>query len=158
MDVDYVFLPHVKGMFVENSIPISLTCPLVQGESYYLRTNFGSGNKKIIAPVLDFAQGYDSIRDKFLEIGQTLGISKNRTAAAYLYAARIQKQFLQKCHTIGKKFLSELEQTGEKALILFGRPYNALVQEGNMGVPEKVASRGYKICLLYTSPSPRDRG
>lgn len=145
MDVDYVFLPHVKGMFVENSIPISLTCPLVQGESYYLRTNFGSGNKKIIAPVLDFAQGYDSIRDKFLEIGQTLGISKNRTAAAYLYAARIQKQFLQKCHTIGEKFLNEIEQTGEKALILFGRPYNALVQEGNMGVPEKVASRGYKI-------------
>ena len=145
MDVDYIFLPHVKGMYVENNIPISLTCPLVQGESYYLKTTFGNGDKKIISPVLDFAKGYESISEKFIEIGQALGIDKNQILSAYNYAVDIQKSFVRKGKEIGRKFLADIEKTGEKAVVLFGRPYNALVKDGNMGIPEKVASRGYKI-------------
>lgn len=145
MDVDYIFLPHVKGMYVENNIPISLTCPFVQGESYYLKTTFGNGNRKIISPVLDFAKGYDNISEKFVEIGQVLGIDKKQTLSAYMYAVDIQNSFVRKCKEIGKRFLTDIEKTGEKAIVLFGRPYNALVKDGNMGIPEKVASRGYKI-------------
>jgi predicted CoA-substrate-specific enzyme activase len=145
MDTDYIFLPHVKGMYVENNIPISLTCPFVQGESYYLKTTFGNRNRKIISPVLDFAKGYENISKNFIEIGQALGIDKNQALSAYMYAVDIQNSFVRKCKEIGKKFLSDIEKTGEKAIVLFGRPYNALVKEGNMGIPEKVASRGYKI-------------
>jgi len=145
LKADYIFLPHVKGMFVENNIPISLTCPLVQGESYYLRSSFDSRTKKIIAPVLDFAAGYDQLTDKFIEIGRTLGIEPKEAAEVYRYAAEIQKQFGKKCKEIGRKFLQEIEKTGERAIVVFGRPYNALVKDGNMGIPEKFASRGYKI-------------
>jgi predicted CoA-substrate-specific enzyme activase len=145
MDVDYIFLPHVKGMYVENSIPIGLTCPLVQGEGYYLKTTFGNGNGNIISPVLDFAKGYKNISKQFIEIGQTLGIDKNQTLSAYMYTVDIQNSFVRKCKEIGRNFLSNIERSGEKAIVLFGRPYNALVKNGNMGIPEKVASRGYKI-------------
>ncbi|HWQ72334.1 MAG TPA: acyl-CoA dehydratase activase [Desulfitobacteriaceae bacterium] len=145
LDVDYIFLPHVKGMYVENSIPISLTCPLVQGESYYLKTTFGTGSKKILSPVLDFAQGYEHLSAKFSEIGQALGFDKNQALSAYRYACDIQNSFFKECKETGRDFLSALEKTGEKAVVLFGRPYNALVKDGNMGIPEKFASRGYKI-------------
>lgn len=146
MDLDYIFLPHVKGMHVENGIPISLTCPLVQGESYYLKTTFGLVNSnKVIAPVLDFAEGYDKVQDKFVEIGKSLGFDRQKSIKAYKYAAQVQMSFVNRCKEIGKKFLEDLEKSGEKAIVLFGRPYNALVKDGNMGIPEKFASKGYKI-------------
>lgn len=146
MDLDYIFLPHVKGMYVENGIPISLTCPLVQGESYYLRTTFDVVNPdKIIAPVLDFAAGYDNVSEKFIEIGQRLGFNKKESLEAYRHAVKVQQAFIKKGKEIGKKFLEDIEKTGEKAIVIFGRPYNALVKEGNMGIPEKFAARGYKV-------------
>jgi predicted CoA-substrate-specific enzyme activase len=146
IDPDYLFLPHVKGMPVANGIPISLACPIVQGESYYLRTTFEIARpERILAPVLDFSQGYDKIPDAFVEIGAQLGLDRQRSLAAYRYAARRQEAFGDQCQAAGKQFLESLEQTGEKAVVLFGRPYNALVQDGNMGIPEKLASRGYKV-------------
>lgn len=146
MDVDYIFLPHVKGMKVENGIPISLTCPLVQGESYYLRTTFDRVDKnRIIAPVLDFAQGFESIPEKFIEIGKIMGADRKSSLDAYNHAAQKQIEFADGCKQIGREFLQEIEKTGEKAVVLFGRPYNALVKDGNMGIPEKFASKGYKI-------------
>ncbi len=146
IDPDYLFLPHVKGMPVENGIPISLTCPLVQGESYYLRTTFDVARpERIMAPVLDFSDGYHKIPEAFVEIGARLGFDRKRSLAAYKDAAAVQEAFAEKCRAIGAEFLKDLEQTGEKAIVLFGRPYNALVKDGNMGVPEKLASRGYRV-------------
>lgn len=145
-NLDYLFLPHVKGMYVANSIKISLTCPLLQGESYYLRATFDAVElERVIAPVLDFADGYDKIPEAFVEIGKRLGFDKQSSMAAYKCAAEIQESFGEKCQEIGEKFLEEIEKTGEKAIVLFGRPYNALVRDGNMGIPEKIASRGYKV-------------
>jgi predicted CoA-substrate-specific enzyme activase len=146
IDPDYLFLPHVKGMPVANGIPISLACPIVQGESYYLRTTFEvTRPERILAPVLDFSQGYDKIPEVFVEIGARLGCDRQRSLAAYRYAAGMQEAFGDQCQAAGKQFLESLEQTGEKAVVLFGRPYNAFVQDGNMGIPEKLASRGYKV-------------
>ena len=146
IDPDYLFLPHVKGMPVVNGIPISLACPIVQGESYYLRTTFKIPRpERILAPVLDFSQGYDKLPEAFVEIGAQLGCDRQRSLAAYRYAAGIQESFGEQCKAAGEQFLESLEQTGEKAVVLFGRPYNALVQDGNMGIPEKLASRGYKV-------------
>lgn len=146
MDLDYIFLPHVKGMYVENGIPISLTCPLVQGESYYLKTTFdGIDPDKVLVPVLDFAEGYDRIPEKFIEVGKKLGVDRKKSLEAYKYAAGIQMQFIGKCKDIGRTFLDDILKSGERAIVLFGRPYNALTKDGNMGIPEKFASRGYKI-------------
>jgi len=143
-DVDYIFLPHVKGMNVKNGIKVSLACPLVQGESYYLRTTFKT-EKKIIAPVLDFSEGYETIPETFVEIGKEFGIDRERSLAAYEFATKIQNEFTEACQALGKKIIAEIEASGEKAIVLFGRPYNALVRDGNMGIPEKYNSRGYKI-------------
>lgn len=146
MDLDYIFLPHVKGMHVKNNIPISLACPLAQGESYYLRSTFNlTDSEKVVAPVLDFADGYESMTQRFVEMGQKLGYSKNKSLEAYKYALKAQKEFIVRSKEAGKKFLEEIEKTGEQAIVIFGRPYNALTKDGNMGIPEKFASRGYKI-------------
>ena len=47
---------------------------------------------------------------------------------------------------MGRSFLEELEQNPAKtAIVLFGRPYNALTKKANMGIPQKFATRGCRI-------------
>ncbi len=145
VDPDYLFLPHVKGMPVINGIRTSLTCPLVQGESYYLRTTFEVDEAKVLAPVLDFAGGYDAIPKAFIELGSRLGFGRQESLAAYRHGVQVQEAFGKRCREIGEAFLNELARTGEQAIVLFGRPYNALVKDGNMGIPDKIASRGFKV-------------
>jgi hypothetical protein len=45
---------------------------------------------------------------------------------------------------VGRRYLDSLppEETG---IVLFGRAYNAFSRQGNMGIPHKFASRGYRI-------------
>ncbi|MDA8336432.1 MAG: acyl-CoA dehydratase activase [Peptococcaceae bacterium] len=146
LDPDYLFLPHVKGMPVEGGIPVSLACPLVQGESYYLRTTFDVPHpERILAPVLDFSQGFHRASQSFVETGARLGFDRQRSLAAYRRAVGSQEAFGERCRALGAGFLDELAQTGGKAVVLFGRPYNALVRDGNMGIPEKFTSRGYRV-------------
>jgi len=145
-DPDYLFLPHVKGMPVEGGLDISLTCPLAQGEGYYLRTTFEVPHpERVIAPILNFSRGYDRAPQAFIETGAALGFDRQRSLAAYRRAVEVQEAFTAKCRALGDRFLAEMEETGEKAVVLFGRPYNALVRDGNMGIPEKLASRGYRV-------------
>ena len=142
---DYIFLPHIKGMYVENGIPVSLTCPLVQGESYYLRASFSeTDGKNIIAPIFDFAKGYEKSYRAFVETGVKMGCSVERSIDAFNHAVNMHKEFLSECKRIGMKFLEEIKNTAEKAVVIFGRPYNAFVSDANMGIPEKFSSRGYK--------------
>ena len=47
---------------------------------------------------------------------------------------------------MGRLFLEELEQDpAGTAIVLFGRPYNAFTKIANMGIPQKFATRGYRI-------------
>ena len=41
----------------------------------------------------------------------------------------------------------------EIAIVLFGRPYNALSSLGNLGIPRKFASRGFRIIPLDFLPA-----
>lgn len=145
--VDYVFLPHVMGLPVENGIKASVTCPLVQGEPYYLKAVFKElGSQKVLSPMLDFSKGYDSMVDDFVEIGRALGIRKSECMKAYEAAVQIQKACVREMRQIGRQVLEELEaEPGKIGIVLFGRSYNAFSPLGNMGIPHKFASRGYLI-------------
>lgn len=146
MKPDYFFLPHVKGLHVRNNIPSSMACPLVQGEPYYLKSTFNMINdQRVLSPILNFTKGYDCMEQVFTEIGEKIGASKEDAREAYKHAVDIQNKFLEKSKEIGLKFLQDIEKTGERAIVVFGRPYNALTKDGNMGIPEKFASRGYKV-------------
>ncbi|MGE5474123.1 MAG: acyl-CoA dehydratase activase [Ignavibacteriales bacterium] len=146
MKPDYFFLPHVKGLHVKNNISSSMACPLVQAEPYYLKSTFNMVNdKRVLSPVLNFTKGYDSMEQAFICIGEEIGVDNEKAKEAYKYAVGIQNKFLESSKEIGAKFLRDIEKTGEKAIVVFGRPYNALTKDGNMGIPEKFASRGYKV-------------
>lgn len=146
-DVDYVFLPHVKGLFVENGEKPGLTCPFVQGEPYYLRTAFKElRHREVLSPVLNFVDGYEAAGPEFVKLGLKLGASRSEARAAFDRALKAQRAFHDECRAIGRRVLDDLEQNpGEQAVVIFGRAYNAFASRANMGIPHKFASRGYRV-------------
>lgn len=162
-DLDYIFLPHVKGLAVENSIPISFTCPLVQGETYYLKSAFGlNDNPRVFSPVLDFTRGYEVMTTEFINLAKQLGFSSFQGESAYKKAVSVQLQYFQEAEELGKQAIEQLEQEPNKiGLVVFGRPYNAFVKEANMGIPKKITSRGYLAIpcdfLPYGGEQPQER-
>lgn len=144
---DIYFLPHVKSVEVSQGNSASVTCPFVQGEPYYIKSAFKElKNKTVLSPVLDFAKGYDYIRNTFLKMSKLLHVDINSAKAAFELGIQAQKDFQYECREIGKEILKQIEEDDNKiGIVLFGRPYNAFTQWANMGIPHKFASRNYYI-------------
>ena len=146
-NTDYIFLPQLKGLFVENGAMVSVTCPFVQGEPYYLKTAFKELNQRnVISPVLDFSKGYESVKDSFTDLGEKLGFTRKEGIQAYDIAVKAQKACVDEMRETGREVLMSLDNdTGRPGIVLFGRSYNAFTNDTNMGIPHKFASRGYRI-------------
>jgi len=59
---DYIFLPQFKGEYIESADEMCVTCPLSQGEPFYLNTAFKNhevykdlkAKGRVLSPVIDF--------------------------------------------------------------------------------------------------------
>ena len=149
-ETDYIFLPHVRGLYVENGADESMLCPMAQGEPFYLSAAWPELKEdNVFSPTLDFKYGYASTANEFIEIAKKLGFSRKEGERAYNKAVQNQRDFKDELKNMGKEVLDFLEENPEqKAVVLFGRPYNAFVSEANMGIPHKFASRG-ELILPY---------
>lgn len=155
---DFVFLPQVKGLPPAGRDIVSVTCPLVQGEPYYLQAAFPllqemKDKGRLLTPVLDFSDGYKAREKEFVSLGMALGASRLESKAAYQLAVSSQEKFMKDLKQQGSKLLEELAANPEKkALVLFGRSYNAFSALANMSIPHKFASRGWKIIPCDSLP------
>lgn len=159
---DFLFLPQVKGVETGNGSLQSTTCPLLQGEPYYLSSAF-KGHKsfnglmekgKILKPVIDFSRGYETAGDVFTAMAKQLGHSPRTAHAAFTQAVNIQQTVRQEMKEKCKAFLKDLEGSPDRyGVVIFGRSYNAFVSEANMGIPHKFVSRGVPVipfdCLPF---------
>jgi len=142
--VDYIFVPHVKTLSMETSDETNCTCPFVQAEPYYLRAAFHDDlQPRLLTAVLDF-DNLAQLRETFIGLARRLGFSRSRGAAAYEDARSSFDAMRAEMREYGRRFLRDLRPE-ENAIILFGRPYNAFSRFGNMGIPHKFASRGYRV-------------
>jgi predicted nucleotide-binding protein (sugar kinase/HSP70/actin superfamily) len=151
---DYLFLPQLKGVYEENGERKGITCPLSQGEPYYLSSAFKDleifgklkEEGKIIMPVIDFSGGYEAAEDTFLSTARKLGCRKNVARKAFSEAVKVQTGIHKEMKEAGLRFLRELEEVPDRtAVVIVGRSYNAFVPEANMGIPHKFASRGVPV-------------
>jgi predicted CoA-substrate-specific enzyme activase len=151
-NTDYIFLPKVVELHVDNAPTTrrehQCTCQLLQSEAYYLKGAFKgvSSKSKIISPVLDFSQGWDTQLDQFIKIASDCGIRRQTARAAYFKAIESYNDFRSGLLSKGKTILDSLSSDPKKiGVVLFGRPYNAFASEANMGIPEKLASCGVTV-------------
>ncbi len=158
---DYLFLPQLKGDFVDTGKHQGVTCPLSQGEPFYLAPAFKEhptyrrlkAEGRILDPVLDFSKGLPESRDAFVATAARLGIGRSTAVAAFRKALDAQKKAADEIKAVGAEVLAELEADPDAfAVVIFGRSYNALVSEAHMGIPNKIASRGIRVVPLNALP------
>ncbi|RJP73596.1 MAG: activase [Ignavibacteriales bacterium] len=145
---DYIFLPHITEVSGQDKDKRSKTCVLLQSESYYLKTTFKDelNGIKILSPLLNFSDGYNSAKNSFVKLAGELRITKAAASAAFDFAIGKLNEMFDEFKSIGKEFLSQLEKDKSKfAVVLFGRSYNSFAKEANLGIPRKFASRNIHI-------------
>lgn len=141
---DYIFLPFVKTMAVETSDETNCTCPFVQADPDYLRAAFFDDlGPRFLTEVLEFDRP-ELLRRAFVSVARKLGFSRARGVRAFNEAQRTFAAMRAEMLDLGRRFLRELGPD-ENAIVLFGRPYNAFSRLGNMGIPHKFASRGWRV-------------
>ncbi len=151
---DYLFLPQVKALYVDKRYERSTTCPISQGEPYYLASAFKDHGvfkdlrekKRVLMPVLDFSGGFKAAEAAFVETARSMGCGKKKARLSYARAVDIQERVDRERKAAGLGFLEALgKEMHPFAVVLFGRSYNAMIPEANMGIPHKFASRGVPV-------------
>lgn len=155
---DYIFLPQVMQIPVENVPTYSRACVFVQGEPYYLSTTFRRELEEspvvMLTPVLKMGDGYETAEDTVVEMTKKMGISEKDARKAWKTACKKQQNFEKELIETGKKVIEYLDNNPDKfGIVLFGRPYNSFTSDANMGIPHKVASRGYIVIPHDMIPS-----
>lgn len=149
---DIIFLPEIFEMWTEEETPQRLdfnsSCVFVSGEPFYIKQAFKDYDlkDKIITKYLNFANGYEAEKPKFIEIAKQLGVDEANATEAFEEAVFWQNKFHSEVKEEGKKFLEFLQSDPNKfAVVMVGRPYNSFTSYANKGVPQKFASRGIYI-------------
>lgn len=154
---DWLFLPQFKSDYIAGETLRNTTCPLCQGEPYYLTAAFKDHRAfrklkdqgRILNPVIDFSKGIEAAEPLFLTMGRTLGRRWQESRRAFRQAVATQKARADELERRGQEALRGLEDNPDDiAVVLFGRSYNAFVSEANMGIPNKFASRGIRVIPL----------
>ncbi|MFP3980544.1 MAG: acyl-CoA dehydratase activase [Desulfobacterales bacterium] len=157
---EFIFLPHVKSVHVENGYANSQVCPFVQGEPYYLRTTFRQTLSelekrgiRVLSPFLDMSPGPDAAKDPLVRTAMDMGVDRKNAEEAFETAKHQQIACFAEMKQIGARALEQLEAEPEKiGVVIFGRPYNGFVEEAHMGIPHKLASRGVYVIPLDFLP------
>ncbi len=150
---DYVFLPQVMQIPVPNVPTFSRLCVFVQGEPYYLkaalRDEFAGSATALLSPVLVMDQSYEQAEAAMVDTALRMGVAADRSREAWRQACCRQRAFERDLLGLGREALEYLTRNPDSlGVVLFGRPYNAMAPEVNMGISHKVASRGHVVLTM----------
>ncbi|MGM0453276.1 MAG: acyl-CoA dehydratase activase, partial [Thermodesulfobacteriota bacterium] len=157
---DFIFMPHIKAIPVNNGSEGSQLCPFVQGETYYLTTTFRQAVSRLqqkgttfLTPFIDMSGSMADAREPLLETARQMGVSRERAGLAFDRAVNRQNACFDAMQKLGDRVLAEVAADPDQiAVVIFGRPYNAFVEEAHMGIPHKLASRGIRVIPLDCLP------
>ncbi len=164
---DYLFLPHFKALPNDGSARDSQTCPLLQGEPFYLQSAFRSwiealrkrGLKKVLTPLIDLSQGLSGMEKPLCATAREMGIRPAQARLAFQAALSSQQACFEAMRQTGHEAIADLDRHPEDiALVIFGRPYSGMADEANKGIPKMLASRGYRVIPMDFLPLENQPG
>lgn len=143
-----VFIPHLIAGEKTRITLKSVFCPYVQAApSIALCSELLSEalRGRLFKPVVDFAMP-DAVNIRELHAAlRSLGIRKGRVARAWKRGLAALEEYRRACEQEGLKILSEVERSGEKAVIVTGRYYNMYDGAVNLEIPRKLSELGYRV-------------
>ncbi len=138
--VEYIWVPNIINEETEILHNESYVCawgstlPFVAEHS----PAFHPHRKKILKPIIHFRDGEKIVKNELYECICKLGVSRKVSDNAVEKAFKAQREYKFNLLNEGKKALEVLKKTGEKAIVLFGRPYNIYDRALNLSVASKL--------------------
>ena len=154
-----LFHPSVFYEYRENENPKnSYNCPMVISYPENIKNNMEdvmAGKIRYLHPFLTFKSELDVARRLAEICREAWDIPSHEVRAAVRAAWAEQRKAKADIRAKGKELLDRMEKTGERGLVLAGRPYH-IDPEINHGIPEMIASFGFHV-LSEDSLPPVDR-
>lgn len=152
--VDYIFLPSIHTMKHEKSrVKHNYGCVYMQTAAVSIAKALDIESKGItlLNPVFDLDFGQEAMATAMLGLGKVLGIPKPLCAKALLSSAMAVRRHTAAVEKQGKALLATLKPE-DKILVLITRNYGVSDPILNMGIPELLLERGYKVITLSHLP------
>ncbi len=152
--VDYIFLPSIHTIRHPHSHAVhNYACPYMQMAAKAVFDTLGLEKRgiKLLSPILDLDLGAQMMGLAMLDVGKSLGFSKPRCLPGLLKGAMAVKKYTEGVEGLGREMLASLKPE-DKVLVLITRNYGISDPVLNMGIPEILLSRGYKVMTLGHLP------
>lgn len=152
--VDYIFLPSIHTIRHPHSHAVhNYACPYMQMAAKAVFDTLGLEKRgiKLLSPILDLDLGAQMMGMAMLDVGKSLGFSKPRCLPGLLKGAMAVKKYSDGVEALGREMLASLKPE-DKVLVLITRNYGTSDPVLNMGIPEMLLSRGYKVLTLGHLP------
>jgi predicted CoA-substrate-specific enzyme activase len=152
--VDYIFLPTIHTMKHETShAAYNYGCVYMQTAPRSVANILGLEERgiKLLSPVFDLDFGKEAMASAMLSMGKELGIPKPRCMKALLAGAMAVRRHTEAVEKQGRLLLESLKPE-DKVLVLITRNYGISDPILNMGIPELLLQRGYKVITLSHLP------
>ncbi len=136
--VDAVFLPSFVNLNKPgDEYQLGAACPHTQSIPYVGRV--AVPGIEILSPIVDISRGERPLADELTRSLKRFGVARKAIQSAMADAQRAQRDFTEAIHAKGREVLSGLK---DNAIVIIGRPYNALERGMNLRIPEKLATLG----------------
>jgi predicted CoA-substrate-specific enzyme activase len=165
--VDHVLLPNVLDMEAprEPWPTATFLCPWNQTLPHVIRAapvfaerdrsrNNGHGSV-FLKPMVYFRLGANHVKEQLAAEFAKLDVTRRASDAAVESAYDAQRDFQQRLLEEGKKAVAVLQDTGELAILLVGRPYNLYDRNANCDIPRKLRDL-YGVNILPMDFLPLD--
>jgi predicted CoA-substrate-specific enzyme activase len=138
----YLFIPSMITMSTSDPSEIGSYCPLLQSNSYMVRTVLGIERSSILNPVINAKCDLDTLAVEISEqLRPKLRVTKSSIRKALYRAMEIQDRFSSELKERGDKFLENQGQD-RPLVVVTGRPYNLYDERLNLKIGENLAKIG----------------
>jgi predicted nucleotide-binding protein (sugar kinase/HSP70/actin superfamily) len=154
---DYILLPNAVNAEAPEMPVDSFLCPWNQTLPFVIRAapQLEFAQAKYLSPTVHFRLGHKHVEKQLAEFARTLGIKPRANAEAVRAAYAAQGSFTDTLLEAGAQALAKLQETGEPALVLVGRPYNLYDRSVNCDIPRKLRAL-YGVNVLPMEALPLD--
>ena len=153
---DPILIPQMISAQLTEHTTNSLFCPYLQSHAAVTKATLeanGISSARILDPLFDLRWDDKQMAKALSEsLGTRLGAGERKLHDALKAARNAQDEFERACENEGVKALQELERSGEKGVVIIGRPYNSFDPGVNVDLPRKISDLGLTVIPLDFMP------
>ncbi len=138
----FLFLPSIITMPTPTETEVGFYCPMVQSNSYMIRTALGLDPENILSPTLHLKLDPDTLAVEISEqISKKLHVGRKKIREAVYGGLEKHNAFIRELQEIGRRIIEE-HPDDEPIVVVTGRPYNLYDERVNLRLGQNLAKIG----------------